>query len=305
MVRQPEKELRHLPSWRLRVEGLISLIGMLAVNTSGFVDHATHSGHGCGVDWPLCHGSVVPVLKHTAVAIEYGHRMLTLGFVVVLSAFLLGLWRQSRDDRPGLIRWIGVELLLLMVEVLICTLGVLTTVPGPVMALLSPIGLGAQGVLVALVWAAWHWETKRPGLGNSRRDIPLVGITAGALITYLYAGGWLSYHPTPSGLLFVQVAGAALGTATVIGFLRARHRGAVTNASWSMLVWIGAPWLTQFAQTTIVGEVAMVMWLSWGTAALAVIASMQAAPSITTADRSRRKRGPVRRANVIDSTPHA
>ena len=35
----------------------------------------SHSGDGCGESWPLCHGSVVPLLGGSAIWIEYVHRL--------------------------------------------------------------------------------------------------------------------------------------------------------------------------------------------------------------------------------------
>ncbi|MCB0390860.1 MAG: COX15/CtaA family protein [Bdellovibrionales bacterium] len=48
----------------------------------------SNSGDGCGKSWPLCHNSIIPSTKHLPTWIEYGHR-LTSGIYGILILFLV------------------------------------------------------------------------------------------------------------------------------------------------------------------------------------------------------------------------
>ncbi|MCA9905792.1 MAG: COX15/CtaA family protein, partial [Anaerolineae bacterium] len=41
----------------------------------GAIVRVTDSGLGCGNDWPLCHGSIIPPLDNITAWIEWLHRL--------------------------------------------------------------------------------------------------------------------------------------------------------------------------------------------------------------------------------------
>ncbi len=59
----------------------------------GAVVRISGSGAGCGSHWPLCNGEVVPVAPSTETLVEYSHRLLSFG------ALVLGGWLLSRAFR--------------------------------------------------------------------------------------------------------------------------------------------------------------------------------------------------------------
>ena len=68
----------------------------------GGVVRVTGSGMGCGDDWPLCNGRLIPPLSDTATLIEWGHRLVASGvsvFVVGLAA--LTLWCRATPGVAG------------------------------------------------------------------------------------------------------------------------------------------------------------------------------------------------------------
>ena len=72
---------------------LFALILNLVVIVWGAMVRATHSGAGCGDDWPLCEGQLIPVFDKGAVWVEYTHRLSSgLAFLVVV-ALLICSWR--------------------------------------------------------------------------------------------------------------------------------------------------------------------------------------------------------------------
>jgi hypothetical protein len=70
----------------------------LVIIQGAFV-RATGSGAGCGRHWPLCNGEVVPLSGGVHTAIEFTHRLLSLG-VLILGVWLLArVWRMRREPR--------------------------------------------------------------------------------------------------------------------------------------------------------------------------------------------------------------
>lgn len=56
--------------------GFVSL-GMMLVLIMGGTVTKTDSGDGCGTDWPLCHGKLIPTNPSVETMIEYSHRVVS------------------------------------------------------------------------------------------------------------------------------------------------------------------------------------------------------------------------------------
>lgn len=69
--------------------GLLVLT-MYIVNAAGFIDTRTHSAFGCGREWPLCNGSLIPAKWGLHTIIEFAHRGL-VGVVTVLF-LIIAIW---------------------------------------------------------------------------------------------------------------------------------------------------------------------------------------------------------------------
>jgi heme A synthase len=107
----------------------LTLAVNLLIIVQGAVVRATGSGAGCGSHWPLCNGEVVPLAPSTATLIEFSHRLLSLG-ALVLGGWLLNRAFRVRRDRPAF--W-GAALLafaLLIVEALLGAATVLLGLTG-------------------------------------------------------------------------------------------------------------------------------------------------------------------------------
>lgn len=78
---------------RLRRSALATAAFAYGVIVVGFVVRITNSGMGCGPEWPLCNGRVIPAFTDPAVAIEFAHRVAVLGLLglVALTTYLA--WR--------------------------------------------------------------------------------------------------------------------------------------------------------------------------------------------------------------------
>ena len=73
----------------------------LIIILQGAVVRATGSGAGCGSHWPLCNGEIVPLAPSLETMIEFSHRLLSLGALILGAFLLIAAWRL-RKTRPNL-----------------------------------------------------------------------------------------------------------------------------------------------------------------------------------------------------------
>ena len=92
----------HLPS-RL-FANLATLVALLTIGLIflGAVVRATDSGLGCGNNWPLCDGRIVPPLSNLTAWVEWSHRLFAI-LIGFLGLVMLRLSWQQRHTRTGLV----------------------------------------------------------------------------------------------------------------------------------------------------------------------------------------------------------
>ncbi len=162
-----------------------ALIGNAVVILQGAVVRGTGSGAGCGSHWPTCNGAVVPIDPTLETLVEFSHRLLS-GGVLLVGVVLVVLALRARRENPGLAAFAGLALGFLVLEALIGGATVL-------------LGMTGENTSVARgVWVASH-------LVNS---MLLVGALAG---TVVFAGPRRPDYPLRLG------AQAGLVTVTSLG----------------------------------------------------------------------------------------
>lgn len=85
----------------IRVLGVVTTIGMLAVLVAGATVTNTGSEHGCGKSWPLCHGELIPRFA-VSTLIEWLHRVdagAETILILILSAGALYLYGRRLEMR--------------------------------------------------------------------------------------------------------------------------------------------------------------------------------------------------------------
>jgi cytochrome c oxidase assembly protein subunit 15 len=81
----------------------------------GAVVRATGSGAGCGDQWPLCDGAAIPQSPQFHTLVEFTHRMMSGGALILILALLVWTWRATRKGH--LARWTaGIALVLVINE---------------------------------------------------------------------------------------------------------------------------------------------------------------------------------------------
>ena len=168
----------------------------------GAIVRITGSGLGCGDDWPLCHGRLLPPLELAAL-IEFAHRqavVLVTVFVVALAIYAWHLRRVQGNTAPG--RAAYVALALLGVQV---TLGaVIVKLALPPLRVVLHLAIAMLILAGLLVAARGHRLTpgSRPGLvGTIALVLGFVTVLFGALTANLGAASACLGFPLCNGEL--------------------------------------------------------------------------------------------------------
>lgn len=132
-------------SWfsRVSLQGLAwaALLGNTVVILQGAFVRATGAGAGCGSHWPTCNGDIIPLGAGTQTLIEFSHRLLSAG-VLVLGAWLVLRAYKVRKTQPGFFLFAAAAFGLLVVEALLGASTVLLELTGETVST-------ARGVMVA------------------------------------------------------------------------------------------------------------------------------------------------------------
>jgi heme a synthase len=120
----------------------MTTIGLFIVNSAGFLDTATGSALGCGHEWPLCNGSVVPAAWSLQTAIEFGHRALVALVTILLVITSVLAWRRYGHRREVKV-FIRMAIGFVVLEAILGAVGVLVGDPPAVLALHLGVSLTA------------------------------------------------------------------------------------------------------------------------------------------------------------------
>lgn len=130
---------------------LAALAATFALVVLGAVVRITGSGMGCGDDWPLCHGQLIPT-GDLATFLEWSHRLLAAIVSLLVAGLAAVAWKPGRSEEwTGRRRFVVVAVVLLVIQVLLGAVTVWMELPpgsvilhlGTAMALLAVLVVGA------------------------------------------------------------------------------------------------------------------------------------------------------------------
>jgi cytochrome c oxidase assembly protein subunit 15 len=249
---------------------------MLLVLLAGALVTNTHSGRGCGDDWPLCNGKFVPAYTLESL-IEYSHRAIS-GLAGILT--LMTFWMTMKNYRQygEAVLYASGALALTIVQALMGAAAVMWPQSGPVLAVHFGISLLAFASTMLLV--IWIQRVRRTGRASSwatpvpRKFYGMMLFTTiysygvvylGAFIRHTDSSGGCVGWPLCNGEFVPELEGATLPVflhriAAIILFCillfvfisvrRCGARGALLRASsaWSLVLVIAqvgsGAWLT-------------------------------------------------------------
>jgi heme a synthase len=153
----------------------------------GALVRASRSGDGCGNNWPLCNGSVLPTAPRIATAIEFTHRLSTGAALIAVVA--MAIW-AFRAFAPGPIRRAaGWSVFFILTEALLGAGLVLLRYVGEDASIGRALYLSAHLINTLLMLAAialtayWSSTEESVGWSNAGTAAKLLGIAlASALV---------------------------------------------------------------------------------------------------------------------------
>ena len=161
----------------------------------GYFLRISESGDGCGTDWPLCHGAVIPAAAAFPTWVEFIHRV-SSGLVLVL-VVAMAVW-AFRRFAPGhaLRKAAGASLLLTVSEslfgALLVVFGLVATDISTARILVRPFHVTNTFLLMAALaltaWWAHRGVTRTPALRQpGTRPLFLAGF---GLLALAWTGSW-------------------------------------------------------------------------------------------------------------------
>lgn len=145
----------------LRRLALASVISTFALIILGGVVRVTGSGLGCGGEWPLCDGSLIPPLTKEDI-IEYSHRLVASAIVgpLILATFVVAAFRY-RKVRPIIVS-ASLAVVMLLAQGGLGGVTVLTELPGHIVAAHLALAQALFGCLIFLAVAAFRVPERDP-----------------------------------------------------------------------------------------------------------------------------------------------
>ena len=170
---------------RLSVSTVV-VVWLLVV--AGGIVRVTGSGMGCGPDWPLCNGQVVPVFQLETL-IEFVHRLVAAGGSVLALATIYAAWHTRRHE-PWIARPAIAAGLVLLVQIVLGAITVMLELASTVVT----VHLAVAAVLLALLTVIATVASTQQRVGVAGRHDRLFGLallTTGATFVLILIGSYM------------------------------------------------------------------------------------------------------------------
>ena len=232
--------------WLRRFAWLVVVYNVLVI-VWGAVVRGTGSGAGCGNHWPLCNGQVVPLNPKVATVIEFTHRMMSGGTLILIVALTVWVFRGTMQRHLARVFAVAGLLLTLneaMLGALLVKLGLTAESTSPLRPPMLALHLSNTLLLLGALALTAHFLGRRKAMLRSA-----VSFT----------------HKTPAllGLLSAMVIGVT-GSLAALGdtlFPAASLRAAFAQDFSSSAQWLIRLRLLHPLSAVLAG--AFILWLLW------------------------------------------
>lgn len=162
-----------------------ALAGYLLIVIGGTV-RVTGAGLGCGPEWPLCNGRLVPGWDLLA-WIEYVHRLIALAVILLTGAVAVASWRARSPDR-WMVRLPLIAAGLVLVQAMLGAITVWTHLEAAVVALHLGVALSYLAVALVLAFRTWFPALARVAGRSPLR--PWLVAALGAVFLLMLSGAY-------------------------------------------------------------------------------------------------------------------
>jgi len=163
----------------------VAITGYLLIVIGGTV-RVTGAGLGCGPEWPLCNGRLVPGWDLLA-WIEYVHRLIALAVILLTGAVAVASWRARSPDR-WMVRLPLIAAGLVLVQAMLGAITVWTHLEAAVVALHLGVALSYLAVALVLAFRTWFPALARVAGRSPLR--PWLVAALGAVFLLMLSGAY-------------------------------------------------------------------------------------------------------------------
>ncbi len=176
---------------------IVIILTYLLIVFGGYVA-SSESGMGCGPEWPLCNGAVIPELQGDTL-IEFAHRVIGLVLFLLFSQVVIHIYRNERYHHLKSIAFYSY--LLLIFQIIAGAVVVILDLPALVVTLHLVLAMIFSGLLIYL-----YHHTEDPYFKEKKtQHLPvllltlLITIGLGAYVKHTSIGltcSWFGCHST-------------------------------------------------------------------------------------------------------------
>jgi protoheme IX farnesyltransferase len=163
----------------------VAIASYLLIVIGGTV-RVTGAGLGCGPEWPLCNGRLVPGWDLLA-WIEYVHRLIALAVILLTGAVAVASWRARSPDR-WMVRLPLIAAGLVLVQAMLGAITVWTHLEAAVVALHLGVALSYLAVALVLAFRTWFPALARVAGRSPLR--PWLVAALGAVFLLMLSGAY-------------------------------------------------------------------------------------------------------------------
>lgn len=200
----------------------------------GGIVRITGSGLGCGDEWPICHGRLIPSFADIGTAIEWSHRLVA-AIVSTLVVLLAGLvWWVRRRTPPGPGRLAYLALALLIMQVLLGAVTVKLQLPAWTIVL----HLGTAMLLLAALLAIARRLTPDPSPASKESvETPAAGAAVLVFVTVLAGALTANLGAATACVGFPLCNGQWIVTGNYLQYVQWTHRLLAYTTYAYLLTW--------------------------------------------------------------------
>jgi len=186
---------------RFRIYSWLTLWYSLLVILWGYFLRISESGDGCGTDWPLCHGAILPSGAHFPTWVEFVHRAssgVVLGLVLMLAIAAFRTFAKGHPIRSGAAAALALTVTESLFGALLVVFGLVAEDISTARILIRPFHVTNTFLLMASLGATAWWAergtTSLPSLKHPSR--PQLGLGLLAILALAWTGSWTGLAAT-------------------------------------------------------------------------------------------------------------